>query len=516
MKEKLELNPRPTDIVGHCKIEYKDPITDKVLKKIEGDNHVFIDQFYVQDLKSMLSCKLVLTNGTSELDTSMPMIPGLPVGYGQINSAAEGIFQGAYRTTDSYIYKIDGEKIESNYVYDFLSNQIPDTIRYVGLHNIEAQPTFLIDGNPTSYYNGSSITNVDENTHYTLRIQVNDNNVYDNQNRFYFSDITNIKIRIGTSIPNGDSDEYDIFNLISSDIDASTSFIYEEQTYTVIEHSCTFSMAYDKENENFIVRCSSAKRGRSSINSSNYKILNKIYYWHLNKALNSVVSTSNFSHWSDANSSNLYYNYYYLDRLSLYDWGYSRSLRSGAIWSSYLGFIDNNNNFCIFCYLNSQGQKTNNLFLVKENMETGVILEEQLPHSLDDNSIYWPEGSSSLVLYKNYAWIELPYDISHNNFSILNKDRIIITPVINTNNNSIYSYNISRTKNWNDAGYARIMKGFGTQFPNTWMVSRYNGGSLLYKNIMPFALTAYRLPLDAPPRPENAAVTITYNLQIFY
>ena len=43
MKEKIELNPKPADIVGHCKIEYKDPITDKILEKIEGDNHVFVD-----------------------------------------------------------------------------------------------------------------------------------------------------------------------------------------------------------------------------------------------------------------------------------------------------------------------------------------------------------------------------------------------------------------------------------------------------------------------------------------
>lgn len=31
---------------------------------------------------------------------------------------------------------------------------------------------------------------------------------------------------------------------------------------------------------------------------------------------------------------------------------------------------------------------------------------------------------------------------------------------------------------------------------------------------MPFAYTAYKLPSDAPERPENSAVTIAYGLTI--
>ena len=39
------------ELHGHCRVDYTDPITGKVLERVEGDNHVFMDQFMAQDFQ---------------------------------------------------------------------------------------------------------------------------------------------------------------------------------------------------------------------------------------------------------------------------------------------------------------------------------------------------------------------------------------------------------------------------------------------------------------------------------
>ena len=122
------------ELHGHCRVDYTDPITGKVLERVEGDNHVFMDQFMAQDFQGQaLSAALLITNGEQSLDTDLPYLPGTPIGYGTPSSEATGIYQGSFRSVDSYRNRITQQGITNLYVYDFLTAQIPDTIRYVGL-----------------------------------------------------------------------------------------------------------------------------------------------------------------------------------------------------------------------------------------------------------------------------------------------------------------------------------------------------------------------------------------------
>lgn len=71
------------ELHGHCRVDYTDPITGKVLERVEGDNHVFMDQFMAQDFQGQaLSAALLITNGEQSLDTDLPYLPGTPIGYG--------------------------------------------------------------------------------------------------------------------------------------------------------------------------------------------------------------------------------------------------------------------------------------------------------------------------------------------------------------------------------------------------------------------------------------------------
>ena len=89
------------DAHGHCRIDYTDPLTGKVLERVEGDNHVFVDQFVNNFQNTALRSTLLLTDGKSDLDTDFPWIPGNPIGYGNIDSSATGIYLGSYRSVDS-------------------------------------------------------------------------------------------------------------------------------------------------------------------------------------------------------------------------------------------------------------------------------------------------------------------------------------------------------------------------------------------------------------------------------
>lgn len=133
MRDLSQLNGRAVDAHGHCRIDYTDPITGKVLERIEGDNHVFVNQFSTSLFQNQMpNATMLLTSGDIGLDTSLPYIPGIPCGYGDINSTATGIYRGAYRSTDSFLNRVSLNHVSNMYVYDFLSTQIPRKINYVG------------------------------------------------------------------------------------------------------------------------------------------------------------------------------------------------------------------------------------------------------------------------------------------------------------------------------------------------------------------------------------------------
>lgn len=132
MLDRALLQGRDFDAQGHCRVDYTDPVTGKVLERIEGDNHVFIDQFTCSGFQGFQPM-LLLSNGDVSYDADVPMIPGMPTGYGVVGSSATGTLQGGYRSVDSFNNRISRSGVTFQYVYDFLSTQIPLPINYVGL-----------------------------------------------------------------------------------------------------------------------------------------------------------------------------------------------------------------------------------------------------------------------------------------------------------------------------------------------------------------------------------------------
>lgn len=136
------------DMKGHVIVEYRDPKTGEILERSEGDNHVFVDQFKLNarpfspgDSTSDSHFILMATDGTKELDESIPVLPGVICGGGTeyTSTASQPTAQAGYASTDSSKYwdiSNDGDAItlKKTLVFDFLPNSPSNTtIRYVGL-----------------------------------------------------------------------------------------------------------------------------------------------------------------------------------------------------------------------------------------------------------------------------------------------------------------------------------------------------------------------------------------------
>lgn len=146
MQDKFTLPKTDFQAEGRCCIQYTDPLTDRVLEEIKGKNHVFSDQFVgLTNLLSPLNADLLLCAGGTAIDHDAPVIPGYPIGYGRVNNDGMGLFRGAYRVADSYIYRVSKTKINNKYVYDFLPTQALGPLKWVGLtgavrHNYTTSP----------------------------------------------------------------------------------------------------------------------------------------------------------------------------------------------------------------------------------------------------------------------------------------------------------------------------------------------------------------------------------------
>lgn len=78
---------------------------------------------------------------------------------------------------------------------------------------------------------------------------------------------------------------------------------------------------------------------------------------------------------------------------------------------------------------------------------------------------------------------------------------------------SVFSYNAPQC----DTSYPnrqQIQTGITNRFRKLWLRKETSSDDVKGTASMPFAYTAYKLPSDAPERPENSAVTIAYGLTI--
>ena len=114
--------------------------------------------------------------------------------------------------------------------------------------------------------------------------------------------------------------------------------------------------------------------------------------------------------------------------------------------------------------------------------------------------------------YKNFYWGQGQYYNSGNVWT--QPTWMAMGPMYNAETDEVYSFN-SCGYSYRDAYYL-IEKGLTNNFKNLWTMKAYNSNNVTYTGqpSIPFAYTAYKLPSDAPERPENSAVTIAYGLTI--
>lgn len=127
-------------VEGKVRIEYTEPLTGKVRERVDGENHAFSQCFNVCQLQRRLLhyCPLVISDWAGEIDYSMPIIPGNKIGYGIPGYGSSGDYRGLYRAADSFYDNIvdqgaAGATSTYKYVYDFTPSQIPGDIKVIGL-----------------------------------------------------------------------------------------------------------------------------------------------------------------------------------------------------------------------------------------------------------------------------------------------------------------------------------------------------------------------------------------------
>ena len=134
MKDYMKLPVAAKAAEGKVRIDYTDPVTGRVLERIEGKNHVFADSLLVTDvLGYVASIPLAVTDYRSTLRTEFPFAPGNLLGYGVPGQGSSGEIQGSFRASDSILRKLTKESLYNKFVYDFTPNQLAGDIGTVSL-----------------------------------------------------------------------------------------------------------------------------------------------------------------------------------------------------------------------------------------------------------------------------------------------------------------------------------------------------------------------------------------------
>lgn len=120
---------------GHVSIDFTDPLTGKVIDKVDGDNHAFKEYLSTTNLVGwMNSVTLHITEGDgSPVNTSFPWMRGDLIGFGTPYNGSSGTLRGAYDSTTSYTGKRTPFGLSSKYSYQFTPSQALGRIGEVGL-----------------------------------------------------------------------------------------------------------------------------------------------------------------------------------------------------------------------------------------------------------------------------------------------------------------------------------------------------------------------------------------------
>ena len=127
-------NLKPQAAVGKFCIDLTDPVTGKVLERMNGTNHVFEDVLYAGAwIDATSQAWMVLNDSQLPIDPDMPYVMGQTVGYGRPSQSGLGLFRGAYNAANQKLAEWDLTSIRWKFQYDFTAPQAIGTIRQIGL-----------------------------------------------------------------------------------------------------------------------------------------------------------------------------------------------------------------------------------------------------------------------------------------------------------------------------------------------------------------------------------------------
>ena len=475
------------ELHGHCRVDYTDPITGKVLERVEGDNHVFMDQFMAQDFQGQaLSAALLITNGEQSLDTDLPYLPGTPIGYGTPSSEATGIYQGSFRSVDSYRNRITQQGITNLYVYDFLTTQIPDTIRYVGL---TAAGQTGVNTTPFTYRwprnKCDGIYDIERKIMlYRGTCSLSDSAGGDGQ--LYIYKITNEPTEVAKQI--------DLFALCEKP-DNYWPTIDGWSNYT---QGYQATWGYDYENQTIVLKlmryCIRRRYDYVTYYSDDFWVISKDgsevvkhfqYKWNTEERTDTSSSWKKDYHFWTGNGFPAYTRLYG-DKL----YAFSRTAP------------------------NNQDAQYNNVFYVYQyDITTGDISYER--YNTGHNASHpLMTTEYTLYCYKGYTFASCNNNRYNANYGFTST-LMGVCPMYDVYTDDFYTNCPVANYYYSDDGSYLIEKGQTSVYGKTWNVKPpISSDDSIAKASMPFAYTAYQLPSDAPVRPANSAVTIAYGLEI--
>lgn len=129
---------KPQAAVGKFCIDLTDPVTGKVLERMNGTNHVFEDVLYADAgdtswIQATSQAWMVLNDSQLPIDPDMPYVMGQTVGYGRPSQSGLGLFRGAYNAANQKLAEWNFTSIRWKFQYDFTAPQAIGTIRQIGL-----------------------------------------------------------------------------------------------------------------------------------------------------------------------------------------------------------------------------------------------------------------------------------------------------------------------------------------------------------------------------------------------
>lgn len=140
---------------GRFQIDLTDPITGKVLDRIEERNHIFESLFFSSLVASgtdynnysweweykISNAMLLLTDSEYPISDDMPYILGEIVGLGVPNNTAMGSKRGNYNPQAQQLAVVDREKVHWKFQYEFTASQANGKIATIGLsHQLNPYP----------------------------------------------------------------------------------------------------------------------------------------------------------------------------------------------------------------------------------------------------------------------------------------------------------------------------------------------------------------------------------------